>query len=178
MSAVALAIGLFAAPQLFAESRSELLVCRDGHVTSTRFGDEACRRHHGVDREATRRARREAEYRNRGVYAPNTQRGVYTGRYPNGANGTVYGGASRYPTTSTGTVYGGRYPTTTAPVYPGRYPNGTNGQVYGGAAHPVPNGPPGQMDDHDGPGRHGRGHAYGHDKQKHDGKGHDRDDDR
>ena len=205
MSAVALAIGLMAAPQLFAQRRAELLVCRDGHVTSTRYGDEACRRHRGIDREATMRARRNAAngmYGANGVYVPNAQRGVYTGKYPTGANSTVYGGAyptttngtvyggkyptttngtvygGKYPTTANGTVYGGKYPTTTnAPVYTGKYPTGANGTVYGGTVNP--NGTYHRDDDdHDGPGRAGRGHAYGHDKQKHDDKKHDKDGDR
>jgi hypothetical protein len=180
VSALALAIGLAAAPQLFAESRAELLVCRDGHVTSTRFGDGACARHHGVDRSATLAARRRAEYERTHTARANVDRGVY--RAP-ATVGTVQGNAGRGVYTGTnGTVNGS--PANQRGVYNGGVPVGTNLPVYRRPVNVPTTGTVHRDDDDDddrGPGNHGRGHAYGHDKDKHDNgkhKGRDRDHDR
>jgi len=54
--ALALAVGLTAAPRLSAQSASKRLVCKDGTVTNT--GDlKLCFTHGGVDEQATQQAR-------------------------------------------------------------------------------------------------------------------------
>lgn len=93
-STLAVAIGLAAAPQLQAQTTSQLLVCRDGQVMSSRAGVRACDNHGGIDQQATLRARNG----NRGVYngtangSVNGQRGVYSGGAANGSNRQIYGG--------------------------------------------------------------------------------------
>ena len=101
-SALALAIGLVAAPQARAQSTSQLLVCRDGQVTSTRYGVRACDNHGGIDQQATVRGRSNGVNGTRGVYngsngtinGTNGQRGVYNGGSVNGSNREIYGGAA------------------------------------------------------------------------------------
>jgi hypothetical protein len=97
LSALALAIGVIAAPGVQAQTSSSMLVCRDGQVTSTQSG--ACDRHGGIDQQATVRARQGAVNgttgSNRGIYngstngSVNGQRGIYNGGTVNG--GTVNG---------------------------------------------------------------------------------------
>jgi len=89
VSALALAVGLAAAPRLSAQSAPQRLVCKDGTVTT---GKDVltCFRHGGVDKQATARME-QGQY---GVY-PNTgrtgssdTRGVYGGGVYDGVNGT------------------------------------------------------------------------------------------
>lgn len=163
VSALALAIGLAAAPQLFAQSGAQIVVCRDGQVTSTRYGARACDRDGGIDRKSTRLARRNGV---NGVNGANQNRGVYNGGVYNGG---VYNGSTN----------GNRS------VYGGAYPNGSNRSVYGGSVNG--NGSVGRDRDDDDDDRgdvndrgsvndrgdingrgnvNGRGHAYGHYKAK------------
>jgi len=166
--AVALAIGLAAAPQAFAQSRaqiqqSQLIVCRDGRVTSTRAGDRACDRHSGIDWNATRIARRDGLGALNGVNGVNGNRTVYN------SNGTVIG------SNGSRSVYGNPYPN-----------NGSNRSVYGGTVNGTNNGTWNRDRDRDDDDRgannsslgngHGRGHAYGHFKHKHKDKDKDGDD--
>ena len=103
-SALALAIGLAAAPRAQAQSSGQLFVCRDGEVTSTRYGARACDRHGGIDQQATGRVRQRGVYGNggtngnRAIYngssggSVNRQRGIYPGGIVIGTNRQVYGG--------------------------------------------------------------------------------------
>lgn len=118
--AAAVAIGLAAAPELFAQSRYEVLVCRDGQVTSTQYGSRACDRHGGIDQNPTLRARRNV-YGQNGVYDGN-ERGVYNG------NGSVYG---IHGTNSDRGVYNGNSGVYNGGVYSGSV-NPSDRGVYGG----------------------------------------------
>jgi len=173
ISALAVAISLAAAPQLFAQSRAAVVVCRDGYVTSTRYGERACERHRGIDRAATARARREGVLGSNGVYAPNESRSVYDGGVYNGGvyNGGVYNGGVYNGGIYNGGVYGSG---TNRGVYNGTV-NGTgaNRGVYGGTTTTGSNRSVYDNGVVANPGNNGRGHAYGRDKEHH---GHDGDD--
>lgn len=155
VSALALAISVAAAPQLFAQGRTKVFVCRDGQVMSTRRGATVCERHGGVDGRATAQARRNGVNTANGIYGPN---GVYN---PNGGRGVYNGNGTVYPSTGSNRS-----------VYGNAYPNGSNRTVYG-TVNPNPNGRVHRDDDDRdddrslNPGNNGRGHAFGHFKNKH-----------
>jgi hypothetical protein len=104
LSALALAVGLVAAPRLSAQSAAKVLVCKDGSMSSTSQGTFACLKHGGIDQQASINAQRggygvygntgaNGSSRNRGVYQPTTngsERGVYNGGVVNGSNRSVY----------------------------------------------------------------------------------------
>ena len=117
--AAAVAIGLAAAPELFAQTRTEVLVCRDGQVTTTQYGARACDRHGGIDQNATLRARRTV-YGQSGVYN-GSERGVYNG------NGSVYGNGTTGNNSDRG-IYNGNGGVYNGGVY--------NGGVYSGSVNP------------------------------------------
>jgi len=117
--AAVVAIGLAAAPELFAQTRTEVFVCRDGQATSTRYGARACDRHGGIDQNATLRARRTV-YSQNGVYNGN-ERGVYN------ANGSVYGTNGANGTSGDRGIHNGN-----SGVY--------NGGVYSGSVNPADRG--------------------------------------
>jgi len=147
-SALALAISLAAAPQLFAQGHTKVFVCRDGQVMPTRHGATVCQRHGGVDGRATAQARRDGVNTANGVYWPN---GVNN---PNGNRGVYNGSGTVYPSTGNNRS-----------VYGNAYPNGSNRSVYDGTVNGTTNG---RVDrDDDDRGNNGRGHAFGHDKHKH-----------
>jgi hypothetical protein len=89
ITTVALAIGLAAAPQVWAQSPTSVQVCRDGTVMRS-ANSAACILHGGLDQQATSQA-------GRGIYTPNGTagtRGVYDGGSANGANRQIYGGGN------------------------------------------------------------------------------------
>ena len=94
ITTLALAIGLSAAPRVWAQSTSAIQICRDGTaVRSTNLA--ACVLHGGIDQQATSQA-------SRGIYSTNGtagNRGVYNGGTVNGSSRQIYGGGN-----SSGTV--------------------------------------------------------------------------
>jgi hypothetical protein len=96
MTTFALAIGLTAAPRVWAQSSSTGQVCRDGTVMRSN-NTSACILHGGIDQQATSRT-------SRGVYGtngttstpgPTGNRGVYNGGGVNGSNRQIYTGGNQ-----------------------------------------------------------------------------------
>ena len=106
VSALALAVGLFGAGRLSAQSAPRQLICKDGTVTNVTRGALACFKHGGIDQQATVRAE-QGQYGvypnngnggNRGVYGganDGSSRGVYDGRNGTGSNRAERAGRGR-----------------------------------------------------------------------------------
>lgn len=168
-ASLAAAIGLAAAPQLFAQSRvqsrgqSQLLVCRDGGAASARHNDRACDRHGGVDWNATTVARRDGLGALNGINRVNGVSGINA--VLGNRNRSVYNGNNsnnRNNRSVLGSVNGRDDGTWNRDRDDDDDDDGGNGRINRDDRNDRNDGDDGRLGN-----GHGRGHAFGHFKHKH-----------
>src|ERR1700761_4204537 len=99
VSALAIALGLSAVSVASAQTRTSVMVCRDGTTLPAASTTVPCILHGGYDQGATARGQQRGVYGSTNVNGTYGSRGIYQGTTTNGQTRGIYQG------TTNGTIY-------------------------------------------------------------------------